>query len=158
MASLKTAESQQWEPGGNEVTDKVCYWNVHLLNGRTLILDTDHWWRGHLDWWLFNQVRLLIEWQSRIPFKVHNSSTPREGLPGSSQPASENKSFVSPPPPPHDSWVLLLCLQQLQPLWCRWEIQGERSVKYLGILCCWLLSKAVSQSAGKAMMEARLWL
>jgi hypothetical protein len=28
----------------------------------------------------------------------------------------------------------------------------------LGILCCWLLSKAVSQSAGKAMMEARLWL
>jgi len=105
VASLKTAESQQWEPGGNEVTDKVCYSNAHLLNGRTLILDTDHWWRGHLDWWLFNQVRLLIEWQSRIPFKVHNSSTPREGLPGSSQPASENKSFVSPPPP-----LLLLLL------------------------------------------------
>jgi hypothetical protein len=26
---------------GNEVTDKVCYSNVHLLNGRTLILIID---------------------------------------------------------------------------------------------------------------------
>ncbi len=90
------------------------------------------------------QVRLLIEWRSRIPFKLHTSSTPREGLPGS-QAASENKSFVSSPP--HDSWVLLLWLQ-LQPLWCRWEIQGE---------VCKVLRDTLLLVVEQGRQQARQW-
>ncbi len=120
--------SNESQPGEMNLLTKCViqmfiYWMEELLYWILIIDEEGIWIDGSL------QVRLLIVWQSRIPFKVHTSSTPREGLPGS-QPASENKGFVSSPPPPtpHDSWVLLLCLQLQQPLWCRWEIQGERGL------------------------------